>query len=340
MRAVVAGLAGAVAVLGLMAGTTGMWAMAVASDSDRVERRVDDLLARPEVSDALARRAVEMVGEVVDVRSAVDELVPDALVTVTDLLLAGVRTRVEDQVGELIRRDQTRRIVAAAAGRAHAGVIDLLRGDGLVDGLRVADGEVRVNVLPLVGLVVEAFQQVGLFSDVVVPELSVDGDPDEQRRALAAALDRPLPDDFGELVVYRSVTLERAGASVTTAQHLVVIAHRTAWLLVVGSIALAAAAIVLARRRWRAGALVASGLIGMIVIVQLATRRLTDRVAAVVDDPGARLVVADLVGGLQRSLIRVSLMSTVLAVTFVVAVVVAAPQLVARRRGTPAADAP
>jgi hypothetical protein len=63
----------------------------------------------------------------------------------------------------------------------------VLEGDGLVDGVNVSE-EVSINPLLLIARGLTALQSTGLLEDVVVPELSSDGEPDEQRAALSAAL--------------------------------------------------------------------------------------------------------------------------------------------------------
>ena len=48
--------------------------------------------------------------------------------------------------------------------RAYDRAMELLRGDGLVDGINVVDGQVTLNTLPLIGRGLEAIQSVGLLT--------------------------------------------------------------------------------------------------------------------------------------------------------------------------------
>ena len=58
--------------------------------------------------------------------------------------------------------------------------MQLLQGDGLVDGITVVDGAVTVNLLPLIGRGLDRLQELGLFSDLEMP------DADRRRRSRRA----------------------------------------------------------------------------------------------------------------------------------------------------------
>ena len=139
--------------------------------------------------------------------------------------------------------------------RAHARAMSLLQGDGVADGVSVVNGEVTLNLIPLFGRALTLVQNAGLFSDVQVPDLTRSGDPSEQIAALESALNRDLPDDFGQLVVYRSDQLADAQASLESAQNVLAFAKRALWLLIVTTVLLIVVSLLLARNRWRAALL-------------------------------------------------------------------------------------
>jgi hypothetical protein len=129
---------------------------------------------------ALAAYLADQVATSVDLDARLTELLPDNL----DRLAAPIAARA-----------QRRRRAVARAGAATppcttrsrnwssgptAGRCRCSRGDGLVDGVNVSGGEVSINLLPLVGRGLTALQSTGLLDDVVVPELTADGDPAEQ----------------------------------------------------------------------------------------------------------------------------------------------------------------
>lgn len=318
-----AGVAGVFAVVSLLVGGSGLWTLWVAFDSDRFERRVDEVLAIPEVSDAIAARVVDDVTDAIGVRDAIVDQLPDGFEPAADLVLAGARTFVVDRVGEVLRRDEVRSVVAAAAGQAHAGAVEVIRGGSLVDGVRVVDDEVRLDVFPVVGVALGWLQELGLLRGVELPSLTREAGPEANRAALAASLGRELPPDFGELVVYRSDEIERAGTLVDTVQRLLVVSARLSLLTVAAGVAAAIAAVVLARRRARAVGLLAAAVAAEVVLVHVVTDRVAARVPSLVEGVAGRVAIAEFVDDLQRSLVRTTALFGATVVVVLVAIVLA-----------------
>jgi len=300
-RTVAAGFTGVVSVLGMMLGLLGFWTLRTASDSERFEDRVTVLLQREEVSNALAQRTVNEIAAAIDLRAAIDETLPDALKPGADLLLAGVRSRVEDRLAELIRDPAVAERIGAAAGRAHSTAVLVIEGRE-VDGVDITDGEVRVNLLPLMVRAMGASQEVGLFRDLELPDLDRGGDPDEQRAELEAALGRDLPDDFGTPVVYRSDSLDQAGSTLQLVRDVLVLARRTFWILILIGLGLAALAIWLSGKRWRAATWIVAGLFAITLLVRIVMNTAVGRLPDVVAGPGAKATVAEIADGLRDSL--------------------------------------
>lgn len=300
-RPIVAGIIGVVAVLSMVLGVVGFWTVDTATDSERFERRVQVLLQDDEISNALADRVVTEVADAINLREAVRSVVPEVLDPAVDLLLAGVRSRVEDRTAELIRSPAVSENVAAAAGRAHAAAVDVIEGESVVDGVTVTDGEVRINLLPLMGRAITAVQEVGLLRNVVVPDLDRGGDPGEQRAALAAALGRDLPEGFGEPVIFRSESLSEVGGTVQVVRDMFVLAKRVFWILLLAGLGLAALSIRLSAQRWRAAAFVVAGLFFMALVFRLVLSAASSRVPDVVQAPGARETVRQIASNLENS---------------------------------------
>lgn len=301
---VASAVVGVVAVLGLIGGVVGFWTLRTASDSGRFENRVEELLRDEEISNALGVRVVNEVTATLDVRAAVHDVAPDELEPMLDVLLAGVRSRVESRAGQLIRSDLVAESIGESVERAHGVAIQVIEGDSVVDGVDVSDGEVRVNLLPLTARVIGALQEVGLFRDVDVPELERGGDPDEQREQLSEALGRDLPDDFGEPVMFRSDSLEQVGDTVELARDTLVFAKRTFWLLFLAGTAFAAGSIWLARRRWRAACYIVAGLFAGTLVVRLFSAETRERIPDIVESAGAQAAVVQIATGLENSLNR------------------------------------
>ena len=117
-------------------------------------------------------------------------------------------------------------------------------------------------------------EEIGLFREVDVPDLERGGDPDEQRATAVPGAVRPLPDDFGNPVVFRSESLDEPGLMVQTLQDLLLLARRTFWLLLIIGFALSGVAIWMAAQRWRAASFVVAGLFGVTLLVRWVVARL------------------------------------------------------------------
>jgi hypothetical protein len=325
VRAGVAVLAGVLAVVGLTIAVLGAWTLRTATDSERFGERVEELLVHEEVSDALARRVVVEVADELEIRAAVLDITPDVVAPVADMVLAGVRARVEQQVAEAIRSDEVAGTVAAAAERAHRVAVAVLEGDDEIEGVAIEDGEVRVNLLPVTARAIETMQQVGLFAGADVPDLDRGGDPDEQRAMLGVAIGRDLPDDFGTPVVFESGALDRAGSTVELLRSVLLAAQRLVWLAAVLGPALAAASIWLSSNRWRTASWLVAGLFVVALVVRIVARRARTRVPDIVEQPGAVATVREIAAGLERSLnVATTGFATAALVVLVVSAIVVA----------------
>jgi hypothetical protein len=266
---------------------------------------VGDALAEPEVEQALAEKVTEQVFAAVDVDALLSNLLPSTLDRLAPVMGAGLQEAVDRGLTQLFERPEIQELVTNLVRRAHAGVMRLLQGDGLVDGIAVVDGAVTLNLLPLVDRGLTRLQSFGLLSDVEVPELTADGDPQQQIADLEAALGRDLPDDFGQLVVYRSDRLADAQATVENAQRLLVVAKRALVVLLIATVFLIALTIVLARERWRAAMLLGLGAVVAMVVARTAVRRVRDDAPELVERPGAKAALGSILDGAASGLLRI-----------------------------------
>ncbi len=129
-------------------------------------------------------------------------VLPDDLDRLEPVIVAGVQTAVDRGVTRALASPEVQKIITQIVERAHSRAMDVLQGDGLSGAISSVDGEVTVNLLPLIGRGLTRLQELGLFDDLEIPDLSAEGDPDEQIADLEQATGRDLPDDFGQLVVY------------------------------------------------------------------------------------------------------------------------------------------
>jgi hypothetical protein len=306
VRGIAAGVLGVLAIAVLIPTTIAVWAQATVFDSEKVSSIVGDALAEPEVSAALADYVTEQVFAAVDVDAVVNNLLPDQLERLSPVIAAGARTAVDRGLTTVLSDPDVQQVITDVVERAHQRALRLLEGDGLVDGITVVDGEVTVNMLPLIARGLTRLQGLGLFSDLQVPELTADGNPADQIAALEAATGRDLRDDFGQLVVYRSDTLADRQASLQNAQRTFAFAKRAVWLLVALTIVLVAFTIVVARNRWRAVLLLGLGGIVAMVFVRSAARRVVDDAPDLAARPGGRASISAIVEGASTGLLRLA----------------------------------
>ena len=313
VRSISAGVLGVLAVVVLLPSTVAMWARATVFNTDKIGDAVAGALARPEVDDALAQWVTDQVINAVDVESAVSNVVPDQLARLEPTIVAGVTQAVDRLMTRVISDPQVQEVIVNLAERAHARLVSILEGGGITDGIKVVNGQVTVNMLPLVGRGLVLLQNLGLFDDLVVPDLSADGDPTQQIADLEQATGRDLPDDFGQLVVYQSQALSDAQASIQKAQQAVILAKRAVWVLAALTVAFVAGAIALARDRWRAVLWLALGFAGAMILLRTAVRRVDQDAPSLAVRPGGQAAIDSIVGDLSEGLMRLAGVVVVLA---------------------------
>jgi hypothetical protein len=303
-RSVAAGFVGVLAIIFLLATTVALWARATLFDSDKFASVVGDALAEPEVDQALAEYITTQLFTAVDVDAAVSNVLPSSLARLEPAIAGGIETVVQRGLTTALGNEEVQQLLTDLVRRAHARAMSLLQGDGVADGVSVVNGEVTLNLIPLFARALTLVQNAGLFSDVQVPDLTRSGDPSEQIAALETALNRDLPDDFGQLVVYRSDQLADAQASLESAQNALAFAKRALWLLIVATVLLIVVSLLLARNRWRAALLLGLGAIVAMVLARVATNRIVDEAPSLVASAGAKAAVASIVEDFRTSLFR------------------------------------
>jgi hypothetical protein len=304
-RSVVAGILGVLAVIGVLASAVAVWARGTLFDSDRVAAVVGDALVEPEVDQALAQHVATQVFAAVDVDEVVADVLPASLSRLEPAIVGGIEGAVERGLTAAFGDERVQELLTDAVRRAHSAAMQLLQGDGLVDGVEVNDGEVTLNLLPLVGRGLTLVQDLGLLSGVELPDLTRAGDPTAQVAELETALGRDLPDDFGQLVVYRSDSVADAQASLESAQQALAFAKRALWVLLGVTVVLLALTVIVARNRWRAALLLGLGGIVAMVLARTAIHRVVDEAPDLVAQPGAKAAVTSIVGDVGTSLLRV-----------------------------------
>lgn len=311
-------LVGIVAIVGLIASVVAIWARGVVFNSEKVAEAADSALQQPETIDSMATYLTDQIMVAIGVDQYVEGVLPDTLDRLTPALVGGIRTVVQNRLTVLLSRDEVRAVVVQIVERAHGRMMTLLRGDGGVSGVSIENGEVSLNLLPLLSRGMLAIQDLGVLDNATIPVFTADGDPAAQQAELSAAIGRDLPANFAQLVVYRSDKLSSAQESLARAQDALVIARRALWLLLAITVLAFAACIVLAVRRGRTAMVLLLASAAAMVVVRAIVRRIKAEAPTLVVEPGARAALRSTVDTLASGLLTAV---TVLAILGVLAAI-------------------
>lgn len=318
LRSLATVLVGLVAVVGLLTSVVGLWARDVLFDSSEVAAAAESALAEPEVTAALAKRLTDLAFDAADVEARLTELVPDDLEVLVPALVGGAHTAVSDRLEDLLADEDTRAVVATVVERSHASLMRLLTGDGMLDGVSVADGEVRINLLPLVGLGLRAVQDLGYLADRELPPLTADGDPAEQVASLEAAFGRELADDFGQLTVYRGDAVADVSSTVSAAQRAVLLAKRALFAVLAVTVLAYVGCVLLARRRRRTVLALSLASVAVMLVARAIIRKVVEEAPTVAIDPAGRAAIRATLGSLTSGLFVLVTLTVVLGVAIAI----------------------
>ena len=113
----------------------------------------------------------------VDLETRLNNILPPALQRITPAIVGGMEQRIEDRLSNRLADPDTRDTLVTIFERSYGAFLDVMKGDGLADGVTVEHGEVTVNFLPLVADGLQTLQGFGLLDDATIPELTRDGEP-------------------------------------------------------------------------------------------------------------------------------------------------------------------
>lgn len=331
--------------LAVLGAVVGVWAHQILLDTDRFMAAVGPTLDDPEFYDAIgefaAREVVEAFALEARLRESLESLDDTLSVALRDAVGVGegaerlldrverptlaalapvLASPLEDRVSAIVHRavtsDAVTLTVPDLVRESHEGLAALAEGrmDDLPN-VYVADGEVRLDLLPLVAQAlpdVDA-QLRDLLPGVIQPvAMSL---ADDARGRVRDTLGERVPEDFGQLPLMTTAQLD-------VLQRIVAQLRWLTWALVGAAVGLAVATIVVARRRLATVARLSGGIAVALLLCAVVVRRLHDRVVATVEEtiggelPGS--VLGGILSGLQGLLrILVVLTATLAVVTYV-----------------------
>lgn len=330
MRRVASATLGLIAIIGLVIGSIGVWAQGTLFDTDRFVEVTGRTYADPAVQAGLVNVITDQTMGLVDPEKYILDLLPDRLAPLAPMITGGLESKLHSEVGLIVASDRAAGTVEAAARQAHLGLMRVLTTGDAVGGLSAADGEVTLNLLPLISRALVQVQRLGIMKSVDVPEFTSSGDPREQISELSRIVGRQLPDDFGQLVIYRGDRVESAQGTISTAQRVLVIAKRGTWLALVVAVAAAVGAVLVARSRLRAVVYLSLAAGVALAVVRSTVVVVIEEAPQLVANPSAQSAVTSALTNVTGGLLQ--LLGLMILVAGAVALAALAAQRFAKRQ--------
>ena len=279
---------------------TAVWASRTVLNEDRFTSTVTSVTKDPAVVDALATAVTDQAVSAVS-GSAVIEKLPAAIQPAVPVIIGALRGQVQSVVSDVISSPTGQKLVEDAVRLAHRRAMKVLQGDGLLNSsaFTVENGVVTLDLRALIRQALLDLQKDGVIpASITLPA------PDDPPSQLGQRLGVQLPDDFGQIVVYRT-----DNASIDNyldqAQRALVVAKRSVVLLVVLALAAAIAAIAVAPDRRRTTYLLAAGVLGFTILLVIVARRAAAAVPDAASTAAGKAVASALADALRSSLMRV-----------------------------------
>ena len=276
------------------------WARRTLLDTDRYVATVAPLAQDPAVQEYLARTTTEQLFAALHVEERLSESLQKRdprLAFLAAPIANGVQSFVQERLQQVLASETFAQAWEAANRFAHAQLIAALEGGG--ETVQVANGQVVLNVLPLVNQALATMSEV--VTDIVghsvtLPPISGDEIPSEAVTKLETALGVDLPERFGTIVVYDADELEAVQRGVELASRLIV-------LVVLLFLLFAALAIAISPRKRRTLVQLATALLVVLVIERRFAIAEGDSIvtkAKPENQAAARAVVDQVIGALLR----------------------------------------
>jgi hypothetical protein len=331
----------------LLLSAVAVWSKRTLLDTNRFGGIVEDVVADPEVANAVATRVSDEATQLLVDSGRIQSLLPSQLDRLEPVIIGALGSFVEEQTARLLETEEVQQLFVRAAERAHSAALRLLEGDGLLDSsaLTVQDGTVTLNLIPIVQQTLLRLQERGVIpADVDLPEVGEEVTVPEQVASLASSLGVQLDDDFGQITVYHSDRLADAQTTVAEAQRALAIFQRAVVLIVIVALVLIALALIVSTNRWRTLAQLGIGAVLVMVLAFVIVNRVVDNVPQAIGAPGARAATATLLesatAGLRRGLALIAVLGIAAAIVgYVFGRSTSARELRARTSGAATAGA-
>ncbi|TMR04990.1 hypothetical protein ETD83_07210 [Actinomadura soli] len=291
-RQAIAALLVALAGFGLVASVIGVWGARTTLETDRWVATVAPLPENPEINAAMATYLTDQVFAQLNVRGRLTEALPPRAAFLAGPVTNAVHDHLRDRVQNFMGTEQFAALWRQANRFAHAQIVAIVEGRSETVG--VQNGIVTLNLLPVINdVLITVSQELPTLFDkeLRLPAVSSGEIPADLRQKVATALGVTLPADFGKIAIYHDGDL-------TGFQHAVLLFKRGLVLLVIGTLACLALALVVSPGRRRTllqfGVAVAGGVVVLAAVLRAVGDRLLERVPEGLYRQAASVAVHDI----------------------------------------------
>ncbi len=276
--------------------TVSVWVANTTFDTDGFTDAVDGVISDPVVIDRVATQVADEVFEAFG--PPVMDRVPILFKPVVRLMSSSLHARVQGVAVDILSSDAGHAVMLDSVQVAHAGVLRVLRGQGLFPGevVDTEQGLVTIDLVPLAGLVLDQLRQEGAFD-----EPTPIADTARTAATIATALGFQLQDDFGQFVVYDASDLS-IGATVSRAQDTLVTLERIQTVLIIAAVAAVLGAVLAAPVRTRTIGRIGAGVALVSLLFIALTRHVAGDVGSSLASPAGRRFAEQLTSTLSSSL--------------------------------------
>ncbi len=202
-------------IVALSAATPGVFLRRTLVNTDSYVALVEDLPSDPDVQEYLARTITDSVFQSLGVQAQLEEVLADAdsrLAFLAGPISSAVQDFVQEQVQKLIASPQFDTLWTEANRFAQSTIVAVLSGES-GDVVSTADGQVVLNLLPIINAAIESVSGVAselVGQDISIPPITADTVPSEAIAAIETATGVDLPEEFGQIVLVDSDQLAAA----------------------------------------------------------------------------------------------------------------------------------
>ena len=240
-----------------------------------------------------------------------------------------LEARLTEEIDDLITSEQFGEVLSRIVSEAHRAAVALIRSESAqFEDVYVQDGEVRLNLLGVIGSVLQDVRSdiEPYLPDVNLPD-ALTGSIENATSQLADSLKAELPEDFGQVTIMSADTLDEIQSIGDTADRFVIVS-------ILLTVVLLAATMVVSPHRRRTLIHLAIGTVVAIVLALIAVRSTRSAIIEQITDPNAEqtadTLLADLIDDLRSFAMIVVSVAVVVGLG---AFIAGRPSLVARFTG-------